>query len=87
MGIFASVVVGQPGQQGALSSDVLLGTAGRAGAGAAAAASSSTHGWVLGDLLLSRTGSGQHGAAQDVHEGAAPGDEDGGPELKPGMRK
>lgn len=59
-----------------LSSDVFLRAARWAGAGTG-------HRRVLGYLLLSWTGSGQHGPAQDIKEGAAPRDEDGSTELKP----
>ena len=43
----------------------------------------SGHGRVLGHMFLSWTGSTQHGSTQDVKEGAAPGDKDGGAKLKP----
>ena len=74
-GISLSASVGVPSCKGLLSHVFFSATGGTAaGAG---------HGRVLGHLLLSWTGSGQHGSAQDVQQGAAPGDEDGGAELKP----
>lgn len=59
-------------------SDIFLGAAWRSRAGAG-------HGRVLGYLLLPRTGGRQHGPSQDVYEGAAPRDEDGGAKLEPGQ--
>lgn len=69
--------VQSPSQTVGRPSDVLLGAAGGSRAGARG---------VLGDLLLPRTGGRQHGSAQNVQEGPAPRDEDGGAKLKPANR-